>query len=626
MPPTTDAARARWPGLAVAGALLAWHLATMARDLMWFDTGELALVGAQLGLGHPPGQPLYTLVLGAAARIPGIDPLVAMNAVSAICAAACAVPADALARRAVPDVHPGIRAMALLAVGITVTLWDLASRVELYALASLIVLSLMALGARAIDEGRADRRTWLGLGALAGLGVCVNPIMALAGAFAVGLAALPMLVRDGASTAIRATLTAAIGGLLGLAPYAYVAAIAGSTDRLIWGDWQTIDDVVGYLSGRDYAHTDQSAWHLMPEHALDWLAWLAGNGAIGVVLLGVVGWLSTPWLLRRAPLWALPTITGVLFAFALARFHPDVPDFQSYFAPALWLLPAGLVGLARRVGSSPAFITGLALVLAGALVGDRPLHARSRASVDLPRTLAQSWLDAMPPDGILAVEADHLVFPLMYLQEVEGVRRDVVLINVGWAASGWYWRHLYRAHPELTPIDLVAPDSATRLRRLFLAERRRSVRVSTVALAGRVGIRPCPATWGFVLGAGCAAAKDDPAAFQAGLAAGWSGPAGQDPISRRVLAWLGQTRAEGQWALGQTAGALRSLRAGAPTAQAAELPIPPRLGRPPQIPLRAPGVLIGDPAMNLLLGAEALRVLGHDEASTRWREAAGALD
>ena len=55
-------ALARWrdwgPGLIAAALLLAWYAATMARGLLWFDTGELALVGSTLGLGHPPGHGL----------------------------------------------------------------------------------------------------------------------------------------------------------------------------------------------------------------------------------------------------------------------------------------------------------------------------------------------------------------------------------------------------------------------------------------------------------------------------------------------------------------------------------------------------------------------------------------
>lgn len=620
--PVDAGAPARWPGGVAAAILTLWSLLTMARGLMWFDTGELALVAQEWGLGHPPGQPLYTFAAGLLARIPGLDPLVAMNALSAITAGLCALPADALARRAAPTLPPVIRCLLLIAVGVLVPLWDQASRIELYAPATLLSLLLLAGGMRAADEARDGAATWLGLGVLAGLGAAVNPVFALAAALGAGLCALPMLMRGGFGTTLKAIGAAFVGALIGLLPYAYVPWVIGRTDRLVWGEWETLAGARDYFALRDYAHTDHQAWGQIPANVVTEVGWLLLHGALPAVALGIIGWFTTGRLLRRFPLWLAPLVTGVLFAFNLARFDPDVPDFQSYLAPALWLLPAGLAGLAARLRPPAAVVAAAGLMIVGAMVGERPLHARNRAGVDLPRTLAEAWLADMPPDGVLLVASDHLVFPLLYAQRVERRRQDVVLVNVGWAASGWYWRLLYRTHPELAPIELAAPDTAERLRRLVIAERRRAVRVESVALAAALGIRPCPATWGFALGAACGATRDDEGRFVAGLAAGWQGPSGRDPISRRVLAWLGQTRAEGLWALGDAAGALRALRAGAPPDVAGELPIPARLGKPPAVPLRPDAVLIGDWRINLLLGAEALDALGHGDAAAIWRVAA----
>lgn len=621
-PPDDVPAEARWPGRVAAALLGVWSLWTMARGLMWFDTGELALVAVQFGLGHPPGQPLYTAVAGLAARVPGVDPLLALNALSAICAALCALPADALARRAAPTLAPMTRCLCLLAVGVLVPLWDQASRVEVYAPATLLALTLLAGGARAVDEGRHGAGAWIGLGLLAGLTACVNAIFALAAALGVGLAALPGLYRDGAGTALRATGAAALGGVLGLAPYAYVAAVVGRADRLIWGEWQTLDDVIGYLGGRDYAHTSHRAWHLVPENLGTWMVWLFEHAALPAVVIGLVGWVLTPWLRRRTPLWLVPLLAGGAFAFGQV-FHPDVPDYQSYLAPALWLLPAGLAGLLARIGPARAFPAAAALLMLGALAGARPITDRDRSAVDLPRTLAEAWLAEIPPDGLLLVESDHLVFPLLYLQMVEQRRTDVVLINVGWAASRWYWELLYRQHPDLTRIPLAAPSTGARLRRLVIAERGRFPRVESAGVASLIGARPCPATWGFGVGPGCATTVDEPARFQAAIDGAWRGPAGRDPISRRVLAWSGQTRAAGLWALGDGSAALRALRAGAPGA--AELPVPPGITAPRDGALE-PGaaVLIGDPTINLLLGAEILDRFGHPAAAAAWRAAAEA--
>src|SRR4051812_24706391 len=57
-------ARARLAPLLVASVGALYFGGTAARDLQPFDSTEFALNAAQLGVGHPPGQPLY-LVLSA---------------------------------------------------------------------------------------------------------------------------------------------------------------------------------------------------------------------------------------------------------------------------------------------------------------------------------------------------------------------------------------------------------------------------------------------------------------------------------------------------------------------------------------------------------------------------------
>ncbi|MEZ4469102.1 MAG: hypothetical protein R3F43_32875, partial [bacterium] len=176
----------------------------------------------------------------------------------------------------------------------------------------------------------------------------------------------------------------------------------------------------------------------------------------------------------------------------------------------------------------------------------------------------------------------------MYLQAVEGVRPDVVVLNVGFANSSWYWRWLFASHPDLPAIPLAAPSVPDRLRR-FIDAAGRPVRSETVAWAFHLRMAPCPATWGFALGQTCAAVPDDPPAFHDRLRAALGGAEGEDPISFRVVALLGAQRAEGLWFLGDASLALQALRAGIPEGE--RLPVPPELRRPPGAgPLTGPPI------------------------------------
>ena len=75
--------RSRRTTALAAGALFAFYVFTMCRSVSMYDSPELALVAEQLGLGHPFGQPLHTLLGWLSTRLPGIDPLIALNGLSA---------------------------------------------------------------------------------------------------------------------------------------------------------------------------------------------------------------------------------------------------------------------------------------------------------------------------------------------------------------------------------------------------------------------------------------------------------------------------------------------------------------------------------------------------------------
>jgi hypothetical protein len=469
-------------------------------DLDAFDSAELALAAVSAGLAHPPGQPLHTMVGWLLTRGPWrpLSALAWLSIAPSVLTFALAIRAARREGEPVRAWLPWTAGLLLLVVGLG-PVRDVSTRVEVYALAAALTVGAMLVtrGPRGIEPSSS---LWAGL--LWGLAGAVNPVIAAQGTWGV---LAPVLARRRwgalAIVALSALFAVAVS-------YAYAfAAGARETRTLVWSAPSDLRSLGAVMLARDFAQNVSLGPSTFARNALAFVLDLTRSG-VGVLL--VVGFWG---LVRRRDEVRDPWAAALIFAAALGvamvaanvPYLKQNPDYGGYVLVPLALAVAGALRAAH--GVSPTGRTALGGVLALVGLASAWTHGRPAGSV---RAVAVRALEGCPPRAIAVLGADHLLFPALYLQTIEGVRPDVTVINPGWASSSWAWRWSLAKDPTLR-VDLR--PGLGRIRRLEQTLRDRAQgravlveRVESLALARRTGDsgRVCPLGMLWSTAEGCA--------------------------------------------------------------------------------------------------------------------------
>ena len=410
-------------GIATGIAAFVVYGMTLCPTVYVEGSGEL--IGAAYGLGtaHPTGYPLFCLSSRLIAlALPWVSPAVAVNAASALFAAACcgALAAVLYGR----GVRPVVALAAALALAFSRTFWSQAVIAEVYGLALLLVVLVLAQALRACESK--EPRQVLFLGWLMGLGLTAHLMQVLVwpGVVAVLAWRWPALWRR--PLLLAQWLLAALGG------YSLVAYLPLRNGRGAGFHWGPLDDLASlwqHLSGALY----RSSFFSLPLegmllNAQRWLVQAADEFHLALVPLVVWGGWAT-WRRDRS---AFVLVGGAIACNLIAalNYHRDpngLPVFYllSVVGLAVWL-GMGLDALASRVRPAVS-IPISALVVALVLISHYEESDRSENWI--ADRYGRDILADLPEGAILITEGDDAAFVLDYLVRIEGLRPDVTLYN-----------------------------------------------------------------------------------------------------------------------------------------------------------------------------------------------------
>ncbi|GMU66196.1 MAG: hypothetical protein AMXMBFR36_24700 [Acidobacteriota bacterium] len=410
------------------------------------DSGELVAAVHTLGIPHPSGYPLYVL-LGKlwTVLLPLGSVAYRMSLFSAVCAAA-AVALLFLAARAL-----GVARSAAVAAGVlfaaSPSFWAEANVQRVYALNALFVALATLLATRwwvaaGVRESEADNgnlrrrdRIFVAIALVCGVGAANHTFLAVWGlAFALFAAfSEPALLRRW-----KTILGAAGAALAGLSLYGFLFVRSRQEPRLDWGNPETPGALWAVVTRRDFW---PRRWIAGPADlvpiARDFFSSFAAELTWAGAALALIGLVAGFRRRRFVALLALVALANV----AVMASHGSRSDlflWHRYYIPA-YLSAALLAALGLdlalgwlRARSAPgARLT--AVVAVAAAVALVPIRFRDfdRSRYRIAEDYSRKLLASLPPGAHLAASDDNILFVLIYLQLVEGVRPDVDLILQG---------------------------------------------------------------------------------------------------------------------------------------------------------------------------------------------------
>jgi predicted membrane-bound dolichyl-phosphate-mannose-protein mannosyltransferase len=419
--------RADWAQAGLVGAaLLALYAATAPRTVALEDDGLFILSSYFLGVEHPPGYPLYTLLGWLATFLPFGSVAYRVHLVSALFGAlTCALLwlcARTLSERRLAAY------MSAFALGLTPVFWSQSLIAEVYTFNAFFFALLAYLGL----QSNARLLPWMAL--VFGLSLSNHwPLMLLvAPAFAFLLWPL------------RRELVRRLGVLaglvvIGLLPYVWMVRRSWMDLPINFdGPLESLHEVWFFISRSGYAHVDQSA----SANWLDRVKFFRFQGAqllyqfalLGTLLAGA-GFLAQ-WRLLERRVSAFLTVaflmpTAVLLALlgfdydTITKHMFHVYPLPAYAVVALWI-GLGCVALAQRlqVQRQHAAAGGAAVLALIFAFGSR---SNLLADYDWAARYARTVLDTLPPGAIVFARSDADISALAYFHLVEGVRPDIEL-------------------------------------------------------------------------------------------------------------------------------------------------------------------------------------------------------
>jgi hypothetical protein len=442
---------------------------TVAPTIGPIDSGELSLAVKTLGIAHPTGYPLFTLLgkIWVTLMFWG-DLAFRLNIFSAMIGACAA--AFLFLTLSQLGIQPALSLAGSFLWAFSPVVWDQATVIEVYGLTSLLGMLLIWLSLRYKEEKVHQILFLIAFISGLGLGNHLSLLWYLPGVLII------VLNRQLLNNWKRLVLSAAFFGL-GLSIYLYLPLRSLNDPLFNWGDPSNWTRFLGHITGRQYrVWMFNNSLTELGHNLVRFLKIAFGHPGVYFSWLAVPGLIWLGWKNIRM----LAVLVAVILASVIYGINYSIPDIAAYFLPALAALSiASAFGLQSvfslletRAGLMPAKIFIWAVMLLTLTVPALNWRQADRSRDHFTRDFASDVLLSAPPNAVILTENWDIYAPCLYLRHQQGLRPDLVIIDKELLRRGWYYQYLQKQYPEF--YETCRPEIEAFLPQLHLFENGRA--------------------------------------------------------------------------------------------------------------------------------------------------------
>ncbi len=445
------------------------YITTLAPGLYFIDTGELAAVCVKLGIAHPTGYPLFTLLGSIFSKIPIGDYIYRLNLMCAFLSSLTAVMFFNLVHFILTELDLNkeqdkskrffnssenplkvflISFSAAMVLAFSSTFWNTSNSLEVYSLHVLFIVTVIYLFLKASNSwtrGDFDLKNWLIFAFVLGLSF-TNHLSTIF--LSVGFLYLYFAVNGFGKLSFQKILVMSVPFILALTVYIYFF-IRGDNSVIAWGNPVNWENFMRHVSGKQFSvwmFTSTGSASKQFSHFIDIYPKEFFYIPVIIALFGII----ESFLKQRKFFY----FTVLLFVFnILYAINYDIHDIDTYFllsfvVTSIWFA-LGIVFIAQKFKLSNAILAAIAVLIPLTSIYGNYEENNLKNSNYVKEYTENVFRSVREKSIIMSSQWDFWLSASFYMQYVHNYRPDVIVLDKELMRKSWYMKHIRDHYPEL---------------------------------------------------------------------------------------------------------------------------------------------------------------------------------